>query len=162
MALAQVHAGWAYGVFGGLGGVAGGVGGYFVEQSSTNGQADAYMLAGGLALVIPMLVLTLNATRYQPAENATEDHPPASEPDANPGAIKGSVVVPGSTPLAAPPPPPAPAKPPTSLLDVVPSDGLRLGVPLPEVRSMYTLKEQHDMGLPQKAELRLPVLSVTF
>jgi hypothetical protein len=162
MALAGVHPGWAYLLGGGLGMAGGAVGGYFVEQSSANGQADVYMLAGGLALVIPALVLSLNATRYQPSENATEDHPPATEPSANPGQAGGSIIV---GPAAAPPPP-AKAPAPTSLFDVravgQPTDGFRMGVPMPQIRSMYTLRQQAELGLPQRTELRMPVLSVTF
>ncbi len=158
-ALAGAHPGWAYILGGGLGMVGGGVGGYFVEQSSPNGQGDVYMLAGGLALVIPALVLTLNATRYRPSENATEDHPPADTPAADPGTLPAP---PKSTAPAPAPTPPAP----TSLLDVravgVASDGFRVGVPLPTVRSMYSMKEQAELGLPQRTEVRVPVLAVTF
>jgi hypothetical protein len=165
-ALAGVHPGWAYILGGGLGMVGGGVGGYFVEQSSPNGQADVYMLAGGLALVIPALVLTLNATRYRPSDNATEDHPPADTPAADPGAGGGSVVSPATAPPPAAPPPAAKPPAPTSLLDVrvvgSSSDGLRVGVPLPAVRPMYSRKEQAEQGLPQRTELRFPVVAVTF
>jgi hypothetical protein len=159
--LAGVHAGWAYLTFGGLGAVGGGIGGYFVEQASDgNGQGPVYMLAGGMALLIPALVLSLNATRYRPSENATEDRPPASTPMADPGSSKGSVL----GPAAAPPPPAGP----TSLLDIRttssgdPSPGLRVGVPLPDIRSMYTHKEQAELGLPQRTEVRFPVMAVTF
>jgi hypothetical protein len=116
-----------------------------------------YMLAGGLALVIPAAILTLNATRYQPSENATEDHPPAGAPAADPGSVKGSMVVP-ATPAAAPGP--------TSLLDFrstgSATDGFRVGVPLPDVRPMYSKREQAALGLPQGTEVRLPVVAVTF
>jgi hypothetical protein len=166
-ALIGVRPGWAYAVGGGLGAIGGGVGGYFVEQSSGNGTADVYMLAGGLALLIPALVLTLNATRYRPSEGATEDHPPADLPPANPGSSGGSVVGPSlAPPPAAPAPAATPAPAPVSLLDVRAvgqgSDGFRLGVPVPQVRPMYSMKEQRDMGLPQRAEVRMPVLVVTF
>src|SRR5277367_4316737 len=65
--VAGVRAGWAYGLGALVGAGGGGVGGYFVEQNSSDGKAPAYMLAGGLALFIPALVLTLNGTRYRPA-----------------------------------------------------------------------------------------------
>jgi hypothetical protein len=159
--LAGVHAGWAYLTFGGLGAVGGGIGGYFVEQASDgNGQGPVYMLAGGMALLIPALVLSLNATRFRPSENATEDHPPASMPAADPGNIKGSVI----GPAGAPPAPPTP----TTLLDIRtrssgdPAPGLRVGVPLPDIRSMYSRKEQAELGVPQRTELRFPVMAVTF
>jgi len=157
MALAGVHAGWPYLVFGGVGVAGGAVGGYFVEQASDgNGQGPVYMLAGGLALFIPALILTLNATRYQPSENATEDHPPADMPAADPGSLKGSVVGPTT------PAPPGPS----SLLDIRAvgqgEDGVRVGVPLPGIKSMYTRREQAELGLPQHTEVRLPLVAVTF
>jgi hypothetical protein len=163
-ALAGVHSGWAYLLGGGLGVAGGVVGGYFVEQAADgNGQnGPVYMLAGGMALIIPAVVLTLNATRYRPSENATEDHPPGTLPAADPGNPGGTVIgpAPGS------PPPPQRLGAPTSLLDVhvvgESTDGLRVGVPLPQVRPMYTMKEQAELGLPQRTEVRMPVLTLTF
>ena len=161
--LIGVRSGWAYLIGGGLGAVGGGLGGFAVEQASANGQGATYMLAGGMALIIPALVLTLNATRYRPSENATEDKPPPGLAPADPGAPGGSAV---SGPAAAPPPPPAPAAapPPTSLLDLsIPREtGLRMGVPVPDVRPMYTASEQRAYGLPQRAEVRMPVFRLTF
>jgi hypothetical protein len=169
-ALIGVHSGWAYLIGGGLGAGGGAVGGYFVEQASANGQGPVYMLAGGLALVIPALVLSLNATRYQPSENATEDHPPAGAP-ADPGRAGGSVVGPVGPAAPAPPPAvppvPGPSPPPVSLLDVravghESSPLFRIGVPVPQVRPMYSRREQAELGLPQRTEFRMPVLAVTF
>ena len=168
-ALIGVRPGWAYVLGGGLGIAGGVVGGYFVEQASgTNGQGPVYMLAGGLALVIPALVLTLNATRFRPSENATEDHPPATMPAADPGAAGGSVLGPSPAALPSPPlpnPPPNPVPPPTSLLDIRSigeSTDFRIGVPIPQVRAMYTLREQAELGLPQGTEVRMPLVAVTF
>jgi hypothetical protein len=163
-ALAGVRVGWPYYVGGGLGAVGGGVAGYFVEHASSgNGQGPVYMLAGGLALVIPALVLSLNATRYRPSESATEDRPPAIEPIADPGTGKAGLVVP-VTPAPAPAAPAVP--PPTSLLDWrlhgQSGDGLYLGIPLPEVRPLYSLREQATYGLPRGSELRFQMLAVTF
>ena len=114
-----MRSGWAYVLGGGLGAVGGGLGGFAVEKASANGQGATYMLAGGMALIIPALVLTLNATRYHPSENATEDKPPPGI-EANPGTpggnaatgSGGAVVVP--VPAPAPPPPATPAPPPRS------------------------------------------------
>jgi MFS family permease len=168
--LARVHPGWAYALGGGLGAVGGGIGGFFVEQNSSDGKAPVYLLAGGMALIIPALVLSLNATRYQPSESATEDKPPPGLAPANPGVPGGSAVMgPDPAPAATPPPPPpASPGPPLSLLDVnVPSrrggrSGFRLGVPLPEVRQMYSTLEQKTYGLPQRSEVRMPVFNLTF
>lgn len=96
MSLVGVRNQWAY-LGGGLGGAAaGGVGGYFVEKSSSDGRVPIYMLAGGLALIIPGVVLTLNATSYQGNENATEDKAPTNTAPADPGQAGGSAVIGGS------------------------------------------------------------------
>lgn len=170
-AIVGVRAGWAYLVGGLAGAAAGGVGGYFVEQSTSNGQVPMYMLAGGLALVIPAVVLSLDATRYRPEEGATEDRTPAGPP-AEPGVPGASISSPtAAPPPAAPAPAPSPAPstspappppPPQSFLDV--HDGnLRLGMPLPSVAPMFTPQEQKTYGLVKNdAELRMPVLHVTF
>jgi hypothetical protein len=190
--LVGVRPGWAYGVGALVGAAGGGVGGFFVEQGSSDGRAPMYMLAGGLALVIPAIVLTLNATRYMPEEGATEDRAPTA-PAAEPGVPGGSVTgAPGDTaapPPAPPPTAPAPAQPAPagpqsraappgqgvrrsparaapdypalSLLDVQ-KGGLRLGVPVPDVRAVFTAAEQRQYGMGQRAEIRLPMLHVVF
>jgi len=177
--LADVRAGWAYAVGGIVGAGAGGVGGYFVEQGSNDGRAPVYLLAGGLALVIPAIVLTLNATRYRPETGATDDHVPTG-PAAEPG-IPGAGVV--GTPADAPPPaaapapappadtaPPPPATPgspspavppPQSLLDMRPGQ-VRMGVPVPDVRPVFSIAQQRQYGMRAETELRVPVLHVTF
>ena len=157
--LAGVHAGWAYWLGAIVGAGGGGVGGWAVEQGSTDGAVPMAMLAAGLGLVIPALVLSLDATRYRPDEGATEDHVPTG-PAADPGATGGSVV--GSPPPpAAPPPSPGPAAPPQSLLDLHRGD-FRVGVPVPDVRPVFSLTEQRQYGLRAETELRMPVLHVTF
>ncbi|MGH7440627.1 MAG: hypothetical protein ACRENE_33465, partial [Polyangiaceae bacterium] len=104
--IAGVRPGWAYAVGAIVGAGGGGVGGYFVEQGSSDGKVPMYMLAGGLALVIPAVVLTLNATRYMPEAGENEDNAPRG-PAAEPGVPGGSVG--GPAPASAPPAPaPAP------------------------------------------------------
>ena len=126
-ALAGVRSGTAYLLGAGGGAVAGGVGGYLVEQSVSDGRVPAYMLAGGLALIIPALVVALDQTRYLPSEGAREDRPVQNLPASDPGKPGGSAVIgaepapaapaPGSTtPTGTPPsgttPTPAPAPTP--------------------------------------------------
>ena len=174
-ALAGVKPGWAYAVGAILGAGAGGVGGHFVENGSTDGRVPMYMLAGGLALVIPAVVLTLNATRWQPEEGVPEDNAPTG-PAAEPGTVGGSIVSPAPnlppppTPAPAaptpelPPPaaaPPAPTPPPQSLFDIH-RGSFRLGVPLPDVRPVYSLAEQRQYGMRAETEYRMPMLHMTF
>src|SRR3954470_1313702 len=67
MGIIGVQSGWPYFVMGGLGAVGGGIAGHFVEQTST-AEPSVYLLAGGMALFIPALVVSLNATSYKPPE----------------------------------------------------------------------------------------------
>src|SRR5580693_2606358 len=157
---------WAYVVGAVVGAGGGGVAGHFIENASTDGKVPMYMLAGGLALIIPAVVLSLNATRWQPEEGATEDNVPTG-PAAEPGAVGGSIVVGapnGAPPAASPPAPvapptpaaPAPTPPPQSLLDLH-KGALRLGVPVPDVRPVFSLAEQRQYGMRAETELRMPM-----
>lgn len=184
-ALFGVRSSTAYLVGAGAGAVAGGVGGFFLERSVDDGRVPAYVLAGGLALFIPALVVALDQTRYLPPEGAREDKPVKNLPPAEPGKPGGSSVVgvPPSTPATPPPasettppasgstpvPTPAPAPgtsggggAPRSLLDV--HDGnFRMGLPLPEVRPVFSVAERKAFGLQNPGnELRFPVMRVTF
>ena len=166
--LAGARPWWAYLVGGVAGAAAGAVGGYFIEQDhglSGDGRVPTYMLAGGLALIIPAVVIALDATRYMPEEGATEDHAPPG-PAAEPGTPGGSVITPAPATAPAPAPAPAPAAappapPPQSLLDV--HDGaFRMGVPVPNVRPVFSVREQRQYGMQAQTELSMPVLHVTF
>jgi hypothetical protein len=185
-ALLDVRAPWAYLVGGGAGLVAGGVGGYFIEQSSSDGRVPMYLLGGGLALAIPAVVLSLNATRYRPTEGAQEQKP-VEPPD--PGKAGGSSVIgvdvkAGTAPATSPsnetppttpgdskqtPPPSTPpqgggATPPAgplSVVDVAPSR-LRIGMPGVELRPTFSAQERRQFGMNQISELRVPVVRVQF
>jgi len=164
---------WAY-VGGGLGGaVAGGVGGYFIEQGDSP-KPSFYLLAGGMALLIPTTVAVLQATSYKAPDHYIEDAPgadtgPASEP-AQPAAQPDGTSVTATPPGAA-----APVKRdvrsarvethrpliPMSLVDL--QDGsVRMGVPAVEIRPTYSPVEMKEFGVDQSTELRLPVFRATF
>lgn len=153
---------WPYLVFGGLGAVGGGVGGYFVEQN-TDPKIPMFMLAGGLGLVIPTLVVTLNATSYKPPQGDSDpvQNQPASDPPAPGEPVKGSVTI---TTSKAKPRKHAPSRPPRfSLVDVDVNGGkLALGVPAVEVRPLYSTREIQQYGLAQKTEVRVPVFGAQF
>lgn len=178
-AIFGVRSGTAYVVGAAGGAVAGGVGGYFIEQAVPDGRIPAYLLAGGLALAIPALVVALDATRFRPQEGARDDKA-ATMPASDPGKPGGSAVI-GAEPAAAPAPAaPAPAAPapgtpatpagggtggtpaPTSLLDVH-TGTFRMGLPLPEVRPMFSVAERKALAVQSVgSELRFPVVRVTF
>jgi hypothetical protein len=168
------------------GAVAGGVGGYFIEQGVDDAKIPAALLAGGLALVIPAIVITLNQTRYMPSEGAREDRP-TQLPAPNPGAPGGGAVIgaepkpatptepttPAPTPAPAPAPAPTTTPPagggtnpgtqaPTSLFDVH-RGSLRMGVPTPEVRPILGATERKTFGVENRGnEVRFPVVRIAF
>ena len=171
--IAGVRNGWVYVISAVLGAGGGAAGGYEIEHNSTDGKAPMYLLAGGLALVIPAVVLTLDATRYRPEEGATEDRTPG--PPAEPGAPGGSAITPSLTVPApapapapapdaapAPPPAPAPAPPPQSLFDVH-QGTFRLGVPAVSVHPTFSAMEMRSYGMKDSpAAVHMPVLHIVF
>jgi len=177
-AIIGVRSPLAYGLGAGLGAVAGGLGGFGVEQAVTDGRAPVIMLAGGIALIVPALVVTLNAIAYQSNPDAKEDRAPTNMPPADPGKANQTPVVGVDASPAAPAPAPAPAGgapstpptqapvaaravPPPSLISLSASS-FRLGVPVPEAHNAFSLQERRQFGVAQITELRLPVVNVTF
>jgi hypothetical protein len=166
--IAGVKSPWVYVITDVVLGAGGAVGGWEVEQHSTDGRAPVFLLAGGLGLVIPAIVLTLNATRYRPTENASEDHAPTNGPPANPATPGGGSLV-APPPSSPPPPPPAhtsEAQPPSSavhlsLLDVS-GGGMHLGLPVPEIRPVFSASELRQYGFAQQTEVRMPLVKIAF
>ena len=178
----------AYVIGAGAGMAGGGVGGFFLEKQVSDGRIPAYVLAGGLALLIPAVVIGLDATRYMPTEGAREDKPVVLPP-SDPGTPGGSSVIgaepaqtppattpPGTVPTPAPAPAPAPGPgggggggtpapraPQASLLNLTGGGGFAVGVPLPEVRPILGAAERSRLGVQDRgSELRFQVVSVTF
>jgi len=160
-----VKSGWAY-LIGGVVGVGGGaVGGWQIEKNG-DPKVSLYMLAGGMALVIPTTVAVLQATSYKAPEDYTEDRPSSGAPVPEPPR-------PTSPPGAAPAPQgpstlflhyhwePARVKLPAGLVDLD-EGAFKVAMPAMEVRPVYALDELQKYGLEQKHELRVPVFSATF
>jgi hypothetical protein len=182
MGAAGVSRGWPYFVFGGLGAVGGGVGGFFVEKA-TKGTTDAngnvtgrtsepalYMLAGGMALLIPALVVSLNATAYKPPETdrlePANNEPSKDVPKVAPPGAPGAAPPPGTTKLDR-----KKARPsreyaslphvPLSIVDVY-KGKVGLGLPALEVRPLYSQVEMAQYGVTQGTEVRVPVFKAMF
>lgn len=167
--------------------IGGGVGGYFIERANQDSPTlPLFMLAGGMALVIPTVVITLSATTYRPGN---EDSTPS---DATPSAAGGVTVdvskpsVTGgspSTPGAPPPgsgagtstttpPPPPKHKPGKTSLQSPPmrsyalvsldSSAIRVGVPAVTMKPAYTNAELAKFGLAQRYEVHAPLLDIHF
>lgn len=142
---------WAYLIGGVAGAAGGGVAGYFVEQAD-NPKPAYYMLAAGMALVIPTTVLVLQRTSYQPPDQYTEDQP---GPDAEPMPLGGPVSRPTRTGQVA-----TAARPP-AVLDLD-SSQLRLSVPAVQLVPTYSARELRTYGLSQQSEWRVPVFHAVF
>jgi hypothetical protein len=161
-----VKPGWAY-ILGGVVGAGGGaLAGHFIETGA-DAKVSVYMLAGGMALIIPTTVAVLSATAYTPPEDYTEDkpaggapvpEPPRGAPNAPPGASAPSHPAPIALHYHWQP---AKLTLPVGLLDL--DDGaLKMAMPAVEIRPVYRLDEMQKYGLEQKHELRVPVFSATF
>lgn len=156
IAIGGVEEWWPYLLGGVLGGAGGGVGGYFVEQTGST-EAAVYMLAGGMALVIPTIVGVLNVTAYNDEEEleSEQEEGTGDEGSSEPPAASGPAA-------------PAPATSrrhrapiPVGLV-ALDEHGLRAGIPAVQVLPLYSDVEVAKYGVTQGTEVRLPVMSGTF
>jgi hypothetical protein len=171
---------WPYLVFGGVGAAGGAVGGWAVETYVEEAEPALYMLAGGLALVIPALVLSLNATTRDDFE---DDDPNTiiTAPQENPEVQPADPNAPPTTPGTPQPsgdgtttikvesngkkhirrPRHARVGAPTALFDFGAED-VRIGVPAVRVQNMYTVQEISMYGVEQKTEVVVPLFGAAF
>jgi hypothetical protein len=169
MGIIGVEDGWPYLVFGGLGAVGGAIGGYFIESAADpTAEVPLYLLAGGMALVIPTVVVALNATAYKPPRDDRTE-PLTEKPAIEPAAPDGTTVTkPGTskvtparrTKARAKAPDPIP-RVPLAMISLTGED-LAFGLPAPLVRPMYTRRELAEYGVTQGTEVRVPVFSAAF
>jgi hypothetical protein len=166
----DVKPAWAYIVGGLAGGVAGGVGGFFYEDSVDSARGPMFLLAGGMALIIPTTVAVLSATAYEPPPDYVQDKAPSDEPVAEPPQPTGAPPGSGATPpptsrwrLRRPTPSAKVQRPvvPPALFGLE-QGTLTLSVPAVEVREMYSRREIAMYGVRQAQEVRMPVLNVAF
>lgn len=176
MGIAGVEDGWPYFVFGGVGAVGGALGGFAVESADPPAEAPLFMLAGGLTLIVPALVISLNATSAdEPIEEADFPDEPAPEPatperpGTTPAGGGGSVNL-GVTTQRRLPPPKAPIArrssttapaPRLTAVDLRQGD-LALGLPAVQVTPLYSSQEIARYGVAQGTEVQVPVLGATF
>jgi len=168
---------WPYLVFGGLGSVGGAVGGWAVEQADPPAEAPLYMLAGGLALIIPTVVLSASAITREEYEDTSdpstlEQLPDGTEPGQDPGTAPGQPPPEGSSVTVTTSDARGATKkvrrkkrarplPTVALLDVSGGE-VRMGMPAVQVKNMYTLEEIAKYGVEQKTEVDIPVVSASF
>jgi len=145
--------------------IGGGVGGYFIEKSASP-EIPLAMLAGGMALIIPTVVITLSAGAYQPAsEDSTPPDATPAEPGKEPAkgtikmnsGLKSPLAYKGATKRELP----RRSEPSYALVNASMTK-LVLALPLIHLSPSYTRLEQEKFGVTQHYELHAPVASFSF
>lgn len=134
MGLIGVEKRWAYLVFPPIVAVGGGIGGYFMEQSAP-AEVSAYVLGAGMALIIPTVIISLNATVYK----VPDEYP--NDPSKKTPATE--------------------APQPTALVDLH-RGGVAIGLPPVQVRNAYSTLEMAKFGLSQVREVHVPLFHASF
>ena len=157
LGIAKVNKGWPYYAFVPVGMIGGAVGGYFLETKVTTADPSLYLLAGGVALLIPALVVALNATAFQPPETERTEVAP-NEPGKGPAKPPPAPTLGPTTKLHAP----KKLTPPTFSMLGLREGRVAFGVPAIELRPLYQTDELQRYGVSQGTEVRIPVLSTSF
>jgi hypothetical protein len=148
MGIVGVEKRWAYLVFPPIVAVGAGIGGYFMEQSAPV-EVSTYLLGAGMALVIPTIIVSLNATVYRVPDEYPNDpskKTPAAEPP-RPGAhLQGSFRA---------------GYVPRSLVDFE-HGALAIGLPPVQVRNSFSTDELAKFGVAQVREVHFPLFHASF
>jgi hypothetical protein len=152
IAIAGVDDWWPYVVFGAVGAGGGAVGGYFVETVDQPEPA-LYMLAGGMALVIPTLVAVLNATAYEPGDDEDEEEDEIPSEGGPTPSVEGTGEVQGKAhhPHI-----------PMAVIGIDAKGRVRPGIPAVEISSIYTPEEVSKYGVEPGTQVQFPVVRTTF
>lgn len=148
MGLVGVEKRWAYLVFPPLVALGAGIGGYFMEQEAPV-EVSTYLLGAGMALIIPTVIVSLNATAYK----APDDYP--NDPSKK-------------TPAAESPRPAARLQDsfrmghlPRSLVDLH-RGALAIALPPVQVRNAFSTDEIAKFGVVQAREVHVPLFHASF
>ncbi len=139
MGLIGVEKSWAYLVFPPAVAIGAGIGGYYMEPVAPT-EVSVYMLGLGMALIIPTVIVSLNATAYKAPDDYQND--PSKK-----------------TPAQEPPQPRAFV--PRSLVDMR-EGALAIGLPPVQVRAAFTTEEMAKYGVAQAREVHVPVFAASF
>jgi hypothetical protein len=147
-AVAGLDEEWLYWAGAGIGAVGGATGGYFLEPSMSP-QTSVLVLMGGMALSIPALIVSLDATRRHwpdaPPAEPNRELPP-NPPD--PGSGRELVFQP--LPIDA-----------TPVVGWSP-EGVQWAIPSVHLSDTYTRWERWAFALPPSTDYTVPVLNARF
>jgi hypothetical protein len=138
MGIIGVDKRWAYLVFPPAVAIGAGIGGYFMEDAAPV-EVSTYLLGAGMALIIPTIIVSLNATVYKVPDEYPNDpskKTPAAEPPRT-GYI------------------------PHSLVDLN-RGSLAVGLPPLQVRNAFTTDEMAKFGVAQAREVHVPLFHASF
>jgi len=138
MGIIGVDKRWAYLVFPPVVAVGAGIGGYFMEQAAPV-EVSTYLLGAGMALIIPTIIVSLNATVYKVPDEYQND-PSKKGPAAEP---------------------PRAGYIPKSLVDLH-RGSLAVALPPLQVRNAYTTDEMAKFGVAQAREVHVPLFHASF
>jgi hypothetical protein len=148
MGIVGVEKRWAYLVFPPLVAVGAGIGGYFMEQSAPV-EVSTYLLGAGMALVIPTIIVSLNATVYKVPDEYPNDpskKTPAAEPPRPGARVQGSFRT---------------GYVPQSLVDFD-RGAVAIGLPPVQVRNSFSTDELAKFGVAQVREVHIPLVHASF
>lgn len=161
-ALAGLDDTWALIVFPVVGAAGGAVAGHFAIDNRGNEKAAVATLTLGLALVVPSLVLTLWATRYDPDdEDAIESATSGEEAEGEEGEAADEAAPTEEAAPAAAARRGATARAGTGLLRLG-EGGFQLGLPGVSLVPSYTREELALFGGGQTNEVRLSLFTGAF
>jgi hypothetical protein len=162
--------GWLYATVPAALAIGGGIGGYYIEKSASP-EVSMYMLAGGMALIIPTVVITLTATSYGSEEPVVIDTGTKGAPSGGtmkpaesggPSTTGGQPSVPvGTSPRSQRRVDPILARS-FALVNFDGGDSIRWSVPAVQVRPMYSRVEQAQFGVSQKVQVNAPIVAFNF
>jgi hypothetical protein len=168
--------------------IGGGIGGYFIEKDKvgTDAQVPVYMLAAGMALIIPAVVITLSANTYNPgSEDSTP--PEAVGTDSGMGSsglgVKVDTTSTGGTGGGTGTTTTTPTTPPKHKPSIKSGDGgddgaqlrlrppalvnlddtrLTLAMPIVKLEPIYSRDEIKQFGVEQRYQVEAPIFNVAF
>jgi hypothetical protein len=153
IAIGGVKDWWPYVLFGAVGAGAGVAGGFGVESVTgpPDGPAEPglYLLAGGMALVVPTLVAVLNATAYEPEDDDVEEQDSDDLPGDDLPGLDMNVE----------------AGTEQGLIDIDAwrkNTRVRLMVPAVTMRPTYSTADVTTYGIEQRADYFVPIVSGAF
>lgn len=167
-ALAGLHDTWAMIVFPILGAGGGAAAGWFLLDDPDRGKGAVAALATGIGLIVPSIIVTLIATRYDPDEAAERDarNRQGIMKGTGGGEVKGSAG--GSASLSKAEEPRRKkmrqhlAQHAGGGLVRINETGLLMGLPSLKINPTYTIKEMQQFGLRQATEVHVPLVSGLF